>query len=76
MRTTELLRRALCCAKMLLSPPTGPDETVVVTLKFSNNRMAALTWSSALKLCNEAIIVGTKGTIRVGYHVILQSDKL
>ncbi|KAK2853566.1 hypothetical protein Q5P01_006227 [Channa striata] len=44
---------------------TGVDETVVVTLKFSKNRMAVFTCSSGLQLPNDAIIVGTKGTIRV-----------
>ncbi|XP_029313328.1 trans-1,2-dihydrobenzene-1,2-diol dehydrogenase [Cottoperca gobio] len=43
---------------------TGVDETVVVTLKFSKNRMAVFTCSSSVKLPNDAIIVGTKGTIR------------
>lgn len=55
---------------------TGADETVVVTLKFSKNRMAVLTFSSALKLPNEAVIVGTKGVVRVGHVTVLQSDKL
>lgn len=43
----------------------GVDETVVVTLKFSKNRMAVFTCSMALQLPNEAIVVGTKGTIKV-----------
>lgn len=46
----------------------GVDETVVVTLKFSKNRMAVFTCSSGMQLPNDAIIVGTKGTIRVGHH--------
>lgn len=45
----------------------GVDETVVVTLKFSKNRMAVFTCSSGIQLPNDAIIVGTKGTIRVGH---------
>uniref|UniRef100_H3C7Y3 Trans-1,2-dihydrobenzene-1,2-diol dehydrogenase n=1 Tax=Tetraodon nigroviridis TaxID=99883 RepID=H3C7Y3_TETNG len=48
---------------------SGADKLVVVTLKFSNSRMAVLTWSSALQLRNEAIIVGTKGTIRIPEHM-------
>ena len=44
----------------------GADETVVVTLKYSKNRMAVFTCSSGLKLPNDAVIVGTKGMIRVG----------
>lgn len=43
----------------------GVDETVVVTLKFSQNRMAVFTCSSGMQLPNDAIIVGTKGTIQV-----------
>lgn len=46
----------------------GVDETVVVTLKFSKNRMAVFTCSMGVQLSNDAIIVGTKGTIRVGDH--------
>lgn len=44
----------------------GVDETVVVTLKFSKNRMATFTYSSRVELPNDAIIAGTKGTIHVG----------
>lgn len=43
----------------------GVDETVVVTLKFSKNRMAMLTCSSGVELPNDAIIAGTNGNIRV-----------
>uniref|UniRef100_A0A3B3C9E1 Trans-1,2-dihydrobenzene-1,2-diol dehydrogenase n=1 Tax=Oryzias melastigma TaxID=30732 RepID=A0A3B3C9E1_ORYME len=44
---------------------TGVDETVVVTLKFSKNRLATFTYSSRVALPNDAIIVGTKGTIHI-----------
>ncbi|XP_061567204.1 trans-1,2-dihydrobenzene-1,2-diol dehydrogenase-like [Cololabis saira] len=44
---------------------TGVDETVVVTLRFSRNRMAVFTYSSSIQLPNDAIIVGTKGTVQV-----------
>uniref|UniRef100_A0A1A7X049 Dihydrodiol dehydrogenase (Dimeric) n=1 Tax=Iconisemion striatum TaxID=60296 RepID=A0A1A7X049_9TELE len=44
---------------------TGVDETVVVTLKFSRNRLAVFTYSSSIQLPNEAVIAGTKGTIKV-----------
>ena len=47
---------------------TGVDETVVVTLKFSKNRMAVFTCSSGAQLPNDAVIAGTKGTIRVSDH--------
>ncbi|XP_071384932.1 trans-1,2-dihydrobenzene-1,2-diol dehydrogenase-like isoform X2 [Centroberyx affinis] len=45
---------------------TGVDEAMVVTLKFSRNRMAVFTCSLAVEMPNDAIIVGTKGTIKVG----------
>ncbi|XP_019935572.1 trans-1,2-dihydrobenzene-1,2-diol dehydrogenase [Paralichthys olivaceus] len=48
---------------------SGVDETVVVTLKFSKNRIAVFTCSSRIKLSNEAVIVGTKGTIKVPDHM-------
>lgn len=48
---------------------TGVDETVVVTLKFSKNRMAVFTCSLSMQLPNDAIIVGTKGTIRIPEHM-------
>ncbi|TWW67463.1 trans-1,2-dihydrobenzene-1,2-diol dehydrogenase [Takifugu flavidus] len=58
-----------CIQAMGTCYETGADETTVVTLKFSNNRMAVLTFSSALKLTNEAIVVGTKGVIRIPEHM-------
>ncbi len=45
----------------------GVDETVVVTLKFSKNRMAVFTCTSVVELLNDAVIMGTKGIIRVGH---------
>ncbi|XP_058485335.1 trans-1,2-dihydrobenzene-1,2-diol dehydrogenase [Solea solea] len=48
---------------------TGVDETVVVTLKFSKSRFAVFTCSSRIQLPNDAIIIGTKGTIRVPGHM-------
>ncbi|MEQ2257155.1 hypothetical protein ILYODFUR_031687 [Ilyodon furcidens] len=44
---------------------TGVDETVVVMLRFSRNRMAVFTCSAGVQLPNDAIIAGTKGTIQV-----------
>uniref|UniRef100_A0A3Q3KT83 Trans-1,2-dihydrobenzene-1,2-diol dehydrogenase n=1 Tax=Mastacembelus armatus TaxID=205130 RepID=A0A3Q3KT83_9TELE len=48
---------------------TGVDETVVVTLKFSNNRLAVFTCSLRVQLPNDAIIVGTKGIIKIPAHM-------
>ncbi|KAM7423770.1 hypothetical protein PAMA_000230 [Pampus argenteus] len=47
---------------------TGVDETLVVTLKFSKNRMGVFICSLGAQLPNDAVIVGTKGTIKVGHH--------
>ncbi|XP_030620820.1 trans-1,2-dihydrobenzene-1,2-diol dehydrogenase [Chanos chanos] len=48
---------------------TGVDEAMVVTLKFSQGRMAVCTCSLAVELPNDAVVVGTKGTIRVPAHM-------
>ncbi|KAL6113394.1 dhdh [Pungitius sinensis] len=54
-----------CIQAMGVCMETGVDETVVVTMKFSKNRMAVFTCSSGVQLPNDAIIVGTKGSIRI-----------
>ncbi|XP_045887831.1 trans-1,2-dihydrobenzene-1,2-diol dehydrogenase isoform X2 [Micropterus dolomieu] len=46
-----------CIQAMGICMETGVDETVVVTLKFSKNRMAVFTCSSCMQLPNDAIIV-------------------
>lgn len=43
----------------------GVDESMVVTLKFSQDRLAVCTCTIAVELPSEAVIFGTKGTIRV-----------
>jgi len=53
---------------MYLYAIIGVDETVTVTLKFSKNRMAVLTCSSGVQLPNEALVVGTKGTLKVSHQ--------
>ncbi|KAL1007202.1 hypothetical protein UPYG_G00083390 [Umbra pygmaea] len=55
----------------LLSPQwlACVDECMVVTLKFSRNRMAVFTCSVAVDFPNDAVIVGTNGTIRVPEHM-------
>lgn len=45
----------------------GVDESVVVVMKFSGNRMAFCTFSIAVRLPNDAVIAGTKGSIKVCY---------
>uniref|UniRef100_A0A673BWJ0 Trans-1,2-dihydrobenzene-1,2-diol dehydrogenase n=1 Tax=Sphaeramia orbicularis TaxID=375764 RepID=A0A673BWJ0_9TELE len=44
---------------------SGVDESVVVTMKFSGNRMAFCAFSIAARLPNDAVIAGTKGSIKV-----------
>lgn len=51
-----------------MSAVAGADETVIVTLKFSGDRLAVFTCSSSFLLPNDAVVVGTKGTIRVGFR--------
>ncbi|XP_056145691.1 trans-1,2-dihydrobenzene-1,2-diol dehydrogenase-like [Lampris incognitus] len=48
---------------------TGVDGTVVLVLKFSGNRMAVCTCSITMMLTNDAVITGTKGTIKVPRHM-------
>ncbi|CDQ67067.1 trans-1,2-dihydrobenzene-1,2-diol dehydrogenase [Oncorhynchus mykiss] len=48
---------------------TGVDGTVVLVLKFSGNRMAVCTCSITMMLTNDAVITGTKGTIKVPNHM-------
>ncbi|KAJ3594180.1 hypothetical protein NHX12_006511 [Muraenolepis orangiensis] len=48
---------------------TGVDECMVITLRYPGNRMAVCTCSSAVELPNEAVISGTKGSIRVPAHM-------
>ncbi|KAJ8272268.1 hypothetical protein COCON_G00111270 [Conger conger] len=48
---------------------TGVDEAMVVTLTFSGNRIAVCICSIAVQLPNEALIVGTKGQIRIPRHM-------
>ncbi|XP_043092157.1 trans-1,2-dihydrobenzene-1,2-diol dehydrogenase isoform X2 [Puntigrus tetrazona] len=48
---------------------TGVDEAMVVTLKFSGQRLAVCSCSIAAELPNEALIVGTQGTIKVPAHM-------
>ncbi|XP_018600746.2 trans-1,2-dihydrobenzene-1,2-diol dehydrogenase-like [Scleropages formosus] len=48
---------------------TGVDETMMITLKFSRNRLAVITCSIAMELPNDALIFGTKGTIKIPSHM-------
>ncbi|XP_053174497.1 trans-1,2-dihydrobenzene-1,2-diol dehydrogenase [Scomber japonicus] len=48
---------------------TGVDETMVVTLKYSKNRMAVFTCCISAELPNDAVILGTKGTIKIPAHM-------
>ncbi|XP_030641955.1 trans-1,2-dihydrobenzene-1,2-diol dehydrogenase [Chanos chanos] len=48
---------------------TGVDGHAVVVLKFSRNRMAVCTCSMTMMLTNDAVIVGSKGMIKVPDHM-------
>ncbi|KAM9347752.1 trans-1,2-dihydrobenzene-1,2-diol dehydrogenase-like [Symphorus nematophorus] len=48
---------------------TGVDGTVVLVLKFSENRLAVCTCSITMMLACDAVITGTKGTIKVPHHM-------
>lgn len=47
-------------------PVQGVDETMGVTLVYSQKRVATLSSSIRCHLPNEAFIIGTKGFIKVG----------
>ncbi|KAL2088837.1 hypothetical protein ACEWY4_015736 [Coilia grayii] len=47
----------------------GVDEAMVVTLKFSRGRMAVCRCTITAELPNDAVISGTKGSIRVPEHM-------
>lgn len=48
---------------------TGVDQTVGVTLKYSQNRMAVFTCSNVVRLESDAIIGGTKGFMKIPAHM-------
>ena len=54
------------CVRVRVRVRVGVDECMVVTLKYSGNRMAVCVMSNALDLPNEAVISGTAGSVRVG----------
>lgn len=45
--------------------PAGVDECAAVTLKYPGERVAQFTCSTCLDLPNEALVVGTKGRLKV-----------
>lgn len=63
-----------CCSDFILYLPylSGVDESVVVVMKFSGNRMAACAFSIAARLPNDAVISGTKGSIKVCHTSLVQ----
>ncbi|XP_056875527.1 trans-1,2-dihydrobenzene-1,2-diol dehydrogenase-like isoform X1 [Takifugu flavidus] len=48
---------------------SGVDESVVVAMKFSRNRVALCAFSIATRLPNDAVICGTGGCIKVLDHM-------
>uniref|UniRef100_A0A3Q3W4Q3 Trans-1,2-dihydrobenzene-1,2-diol dehydrogenase n=1 Tax=Mola mola TaxID=94237 RepID=A0A3Q3W4Q3_MOLML len=53
---------------------TGVDGTAVVVLKFSGNRLAVCTCSMTMELISDAVIIGTKGTIKLPHHMWCPTD--
>uniref|UniRef100_A0A8B9RBY9 Trans-1,2-dihydrobenzene-1,2-diol dehydrogenase n=1 Tax=Astyanax mexicanus TaxID=7994 RepID=A0A8B9RBY9_ASTMX len=48
---------------------TGVDESMVITMKFSRGRLAVCSCTVSAELPNDAIISGTKGTIKIPAHM-------
>ncbi|KAM3607862.1 uncharacterized protein V6R79_015330 [Siganus canaliculatus] len=48
---------------------TGVDGTAILVLRFSGNRLAICTCSITMMLTCDALIAGTKGTIKVPHHM-------
>ncbi|KAL5497634.1 hypothetical protein EMCRGX_G014143, partial [Ephydatia muelleri] len=46
---------------------TGVDEFAAITLKYSGERVAQLTSTVGLNLKMDAVVVGTKGTLRLPF---------
>ncbi|KAA0715283.1 Trans-1,2-dihydrobenzene-1,2-diol dehydrogenase [Triplophysa tibetana] len=61
--------KPLCVQATGVCLDTGVDEGMIVTLKFSGNRMAVCIVTMAVELQNEAVIAGTKGTIKIPAHM-------
>ena len=53
----------------------GVDESVFVTLHFSNNRVAQFSSSIRLNLSQGARIVGSKGRLEVSRNTICDDKK-
>lgn len=58
-----------------MSAVTEVDETVIVNLKFSGNRLAVFTCSAGFLLPNDAVVVGTKGTIKVDWQCCTYTEQ-
>lgn len=54
---------------------SGADEAMSCVLTYSGGRTASLTTHSRVLLPNEATLVGTKGTIKVGNLIPTNPDK-
>ena len=51
----------------------GVDDMANAILTYSDGRSAVITCSTKLELANEAIIIGTKGIIKVSLSTLLNS---
>nr|XP_054774851.1 trans-1,2-dihydrobenzene-1,2-diol dehydrogenase-like [Lytechinus pictus] len=52
----------------------GVDESFTTVMKFSNNALATLSSSFKVKYPNDAVIIGTKGRLRIPEHVWAPTD--
>ena len=48
-----------------LNSETGVDQYAAITLRYSGQRVAQITTSTALQLPNEAFVLGTEGMLKV-----------
>lgn len=59
-----------------VSVPQGVDESCGVVLLYEGGRMANITIDARIKLPNEAIITGTKGSIKVSHFTWQEGVKI
>ena len=45
--------------------PTGVDQCVAITLKYPGQRVAQLMCGTCLEPTKEAVVIGTKGTLKL-----------
>lgn len=66
--TPSLKKKKKLFLKIISVP--GVDETVVVVMRFSRNRMAVCAFSIGARFANDAVISGTEGSLKVVLQVL------